>query len=215
MATPDQLNQPLQVARTGDKDLTPGMNELPKKEDNDHWNQCLSKVAEQRDSAAFEMIFNYYAPLIKAFALKAGGSNSQLAEELVQEVMIKIWRKACSFDASKASATTWIFTIVRNTRIDLLRKQQVVQSRLTTDDIWEIAEDAAKAPLLMLQQRRDKQFIQQSLDGLPINQREVLGKVYMEGLSHTEVSEQLDLPLGTVKSRVRLALKKLQVLVDR
>ncbi len=212
---PHHPNQPRQAGANVYTGLTPSMNELPRKEDNDQWNQCLIKVAEERDRAAFETIFNHYAPLIKAFALKAGASSSQLAEELVQEVMIKIWRKSSKFDSTKASASTWIFTIARNTRIDLLRKQQIIDSKLVTDDIWDMEEDVSKTPFLMLQQRRDKQFIQESLDELPINQREVLGKVYMEGLSHAEVSEQLGLPLGTVKSRIRLALKKLQVLVDR
>ena len=135
------------------------------------------------------------------------------ADELVQEVMIKVWQKAGGFNPHKAAASTWIYTIARNCRTDMFRRLQKFDTPLSADDIW--PDDVEDAPLVAVQQRRDAERIRAMMKELPHEQAQILAKVYMEGKSHSEVAEELDLPLGTVKSRVRLAMQKLQVMVEK
>jgi RNA polymerase sigma-70 factor (ECF subfamily) len=135
-----------------------------------------------------------------------------MAEDLVQEVMIKVWQKAAGFNPEKASATTWIYTVARNCRIDMLRRKSNTQHLpLENEDFWH--EPDEETPVSLLRQRRYEEHIKSSLSQLPREQDEILRKVYLEGKSYYEAFCELDLPLGTVKSRVRLALQKLQVLV--
>jgi len=178
----------------------------------DPWAPCLKRIAINRDREAFRQVFEHFSPMIRAFLLKGGGDWT-LAEEVTQEVMIKIWRKAASFNSSKASATTWIYTIARNTRIDFIRRNERAERKIDVEDIWHDAETAE--PLVDMQQRRAENQIRKAITTLPDEQAQVLYKAFMEGKSHNEVAEELGLPLGTVKSRIRLALSKLQVLVDR
>ena len=135
------------------------------------------------------------------------------ADELVQEVMIKVWQKAQGFDPQKAAASTWIYTIARNCRTDMYRRLQKFDTPLSADDIW--PDEVEEAPLVAVQQQRDADRVRELMQELPGEQAQILAKVYMEGKSHSEVAEELDLPLGTVKSRVRLAMQKLQLLVER
>lgn len=177
-----------------------------------HWNHHLMLVAEQRDREAFRELFNHFAPLIKSFFMAKFSSNSAVnsVEELVQEVMIKVWQKASSFDPQKAAASTWIFTLARNTRIDMLRRQKryANTSSLETEQIWE--DTTQVGPFQLLHRQRQTLDVQASLRHLPSEQATVIRKVYLEGKSHSEISEELGIPLGTVKSRVRLAQAKLQ-----
>jgi RNA polymerase sigma-70 factor (ECF subfamily) len=195
---------------------------------NEQWISCLEKVASDQDLAAFRMLFNHFSPLIKSFAFKVPSlqESESFGEELVQETMFKVWSKASTFDPSLASPGTWIFTIARNMRIDLLRKQarhavntvslhQADDSDddLDMEDIW-LEDDTADLFNQLVQMRSRKQ-IHESLKTLPKEQAEILRKVYLEDKSHAEVAHELSLPLGTVKSRVRLALSKLKLIVDR
>lgn len=179
----------------------------------DPWASCLEKIAEQRDRGAFRELFEHFSPLVRAFLLRSPGGDWSQAEEITQEVMVKIWRKAGSFNSRKASATTWIYTIARNTRVDFIRRRERKERRFHVDDLWH--ETEAAEPLVDLQQKRNERLIRQALTDLPDEQAQVLFKAFMEGKSHNEVATELDLPLGTVKSRIRLALAKLQVLIDR
>ncbi len=185
-----------------------------KSERNDDWSSLLSEVGSNRDRAAFIRLFKHFAPLIKGYSLSKtprdmGVENS---DELVQEVMLKVWQKAPYFDSRKAAASTWIYTIARNCRIDLLRRGAKHQNTgLEADDVWQPDED--NEPYSLLQHSRDHDSIKSCFRQLPVEQSHILTKVYMEGKSHSEVASELDLPLGTVKSRVRLALKKLQVML--
>lgn len=178
----------------------------------DNWSCLLVKVAKDRDEAAFGQLFKHFAPLIKGFCqTNMAFLVSEASEELVQEIMFKVWQKAADFDASRASASTWIFTITRNARIDYLRKHSkhdMMSQPLETDDIWD--EEADNQPFVYLQKNRQEQEVDGFLKSLPSEQSRCIQKVYMEGKSHTEIADELDLPLGTVKSRVRLGLKKLQ-----
>jgi len=184
----------------------------------DEWSVLLEKVANDRCQNSFSKLFDHFAPLIKGFCVSnISGINADNSDELVQEVLLKVWRKAESFDAKKSSASTWIFTVMRNTRIDYLRKHSKhtnnVVDGLEADDIWD--ETLDHQPFVYLQQSRDAQLARNHLSTLPVEQARCLRKVYLEGKSHSEISQELDLPLGTVKSRVRLGLKKLQAVSMR
>lgn len=181
----------------------------------DPWESALRKVAQSADRAAFQSLFEHFAPLIKAFLLKGIGSygDRSQAEEMAQEVMIKVWNKAASFNSSKASVNTWIFTIARNTRIDFIRRNNRADRRIDIEDIWHEAD--SPEPVIDLQRRRVESQIRTAMSTLPTEQAMVLEKAFMESKSHNEIAHELGLPLGTVKSRIRLALNKLQILIDR
>ena len=181
----------------------------------DQWTLLLIAVGEKRDRAAFAQLFKHFAPLLKSFAQASRheGWFPGLSEDLVQEVMIKVWQKAAGFNPEKASATTWIYTVARNCRIDMLRRKSNTQHLpLENEDFWHEADE--ETPVSLLRQRRSEDKLQNSLSQLPREQNEILRKVYLEGKSHAEASTELGLPLGTVKSRVRLALQKMQILVS-
>jgi RNA polymerase sigma-70 factor (ECF subfamily) len=180
----------------------------------DQWSLLLVRVGEERDRQAFAKLFSHFAPLLKSFAQASRheGWFPGLSEELVQEVMIKVWQKAGGYKPEKASATTWIYTVARNCRIDMLRRKSNTQHLpLENEDFWH--EPDEETPVSLLRQKRSEDRVQASLQQLPKEQDEILRKVYLEGKSHAEASEELGLPLGTVKSRVRLALQKMQILV--
>jgi RNA polymerase sigma-70 factor (ECF subfamily) len=174
------------------------------------WNACLKKVGETQDRAAFGLLFEHFSPRLKAFLLKAGSLNEESAEELVQETMIKVWRKSSSYSPAQASASTWIYTIARNTRVDWLRKQIREDSdALSADDIYD--DDEEGSPYSTLLQIRRNDHISELLKELPQEQSEVLGMMYLRGMSGQQISGALAVPLGTVKSRTRLALAKLKI----
>jgi RNA polymerase sigma-70 factor (ECF subfamily) len=179
------------------------------------WNEHLVNVGQTRNKASFHSLFTHFSPLIRNyFIAKYPSQHSyQMIEELVQEVMIKVWQKAAAYDATKAAASTWIFTLARNTRIDMLRRQNKYANTtsIETEDIWEDTTD--NGPYTFLSHKRDETRIRESLMQLPDEQATVIRKVYMEAKSHSEVADELKLPLGTVKSRVRLAQNKLQALL--
>lgn len=179
------------------------------------WEGELRKVAQTADRVAFKKLFEHFAPQIKAFLMKGIGSygDRSQAEEMTQEVMIKVWNKAASFNSAKASVNTWIFTIARNTRIDFIRRNGRADRRIDIEDIWHEAD--SPEPIIELQQRRVETQIRNAMSTLPAEQALVLEKAFMENKSHNEIAEELALPLGTVKSRIRLALSKLQILIDR
>ncbi|WP_228141628.1 sigma-70 family RNA polymerase sigma factor [Marinobacter sp. X15-166B] len=180
----------------------------------DHWSQLLRAVGKHQDRAAFHALFVHFGPKIKYYAL-ANGLTSH-ADELVQEVFVSIWRKGASYDWRKAAASTWIFTIVRNQRIDMLRKQQRTGAEVpvATDDLWQIPGTDEDDPTASLHRLMSERRVRASLSQLPEDQITVITKVYMEYKSHQQVAEELGIPLGTVKSRVRLALKKLRVILQ-
>ncbi|MBT8139337.1 MAG: sigma-70 family RNA polymerase sigma factor [Gammaproteobacteria bacterium] len=177
----------------------------------DDWAPLMKKIAEHSDRAAFEKLFAHFAPKIRSFCLmlKSQYTAPEMADELVQDVMLKVWLKAASFNPDKASVSTWIFTIARNCRTDYLRKLKRIDTPLTADDLWPMAEE--EAPYASLEQRRVESTIHGAIDTLPDEQASVLKQIYVHGKTHAEVSEANGIPLGTVKSRVRLALAKLRI----
>lgn len=180
----------------------------------DPWSQLLEKVGRTGDRQAYHALFEHFAPQIKYYAMANGLSSH--AEELVQEVFVSIWRRSCLYDWRKAAASTWIFTIARNQRIDMLRKMQRTSAEMPveTEDLWQIPGENEDEPVTSLHRLMSERRVRDSLQHLPEEQITVIAKVYMEHKSHQMVADELDIPLGTVKSRVRLALNKLKVILQ-
>ena len=176
---------------------------------------CIARIASHRDKAAFALMFDHYVPLVRAYSLAREPVANLIADELAQEVMIRVWLKAGSYNAQLSNINTWIFTLARNCRIDYLRRNGRFISDIDPTEIFNNIEDEGPGPFQLAHQNRLEDNIKSGLEKLPREQSEVLTKVYLEGKSHQQTSTELKLPLGTVKSRVRLALKKLQVLVKR
>jgi len=179
----------------------------------DEWSRCLVLIAEREDRDAFSRLFAHFAPLVKSFALSGSALAAAHADEIVQEVMLKVWQKAKVYNPRRASASTWIYTIARNYRTDLYRRLQKFDTPLSAEDIWE--EQVGEEPFVEVQQKRNETRVREMLAELPREQARILAMVYMEGKSHSEAANQLSLPLGTVKSRVRLAMRKLQIISER
>ena len=176
---------------------------------------CMRRVADIRDKNAFAELFDHYAPLLRAYSLAREPGAELVADELVQEVMIRVWLKADKYNHRLANLNTWIFTLARNCRIDYLRRNSRYVSEIDPTGWFNEIEDENPGPFQQAQTSRTEETIRAGLSSLPQEQSEILTKVYPEGKSHQQTSEELKLPLGTVKSRVRLALKKLEVLVVR
>lgn len=176
---------------------------------------CMNDVATKRDQEAFAQLFDHYVPLLQAYSLAREPGAMLVADELAQVVMVKIWDKAHTFDRKKASLNTWVYTLARNSRIDMLRRNSRYSTEIDPENLWSEVIDEDSDPFLAAQQKRAEQTIAKAFEHLPAEQREVLNKVYLEGKSHQESAEELKLPLGTVKSRIRLAIQKMQVLVGR
>ena len=179
----------------------------------DEWSECLVLVGKSNDRAAFTRFFRHFGPLIKAFALAGSSLSQSHADEIVQEVMLKVWQKADGFNPEKAAASTWIYTIARNCRTDMFRRLQKFDTPLAADDLSIELEE--EEPFAVLHSRRGADRVRELMSQLPPAQAQIFAMVYMEGKSHSEAAAELDLPLGTVKSRVRLAIQKLQVQIER
>ncbi len=172
----------------------------------DQMNDLLLQVARSSDRDAFNRLFEYFAPRIKSYLMKLGAA-ADLADDLAQEAMLKVWRKATLFDASKASASTWIFTIARNLRIDAARR--AARPALDPDDPAFTPENEPLADVQIDRAARDER-IRAAFSTLPPAQYEVVRLHFVEDLAHSEIAEHLNLPLGTVKSRLRLAFEKIR-----
>ena len=168
------------------------------------WSKDLELIKTNKSEAAFARLFYHFAPRVKAFLMKSG-ADVGMAEECAQEVMVTVWNKAHLFDPSRASASTWIFTIARNKKIDALRKQL----RPTPDDLgWGPEHEPDQEEMVGLQQETEK--LGQAIANLPDKQRVLVERAYYEEMSHNEIAEATGLPLGTIKSRIRLALERLR-----
>lgn len=173
----------------------------------------IQRVASDRDQQAFGNLFEHYAPLIRSYSLAREPGAYLVADDLVQEVLIKLWQKAHLYNSAKANANTWIFTLARNCRIDYLRRNGRYASEVDPEDLFANLEDETADPFEATQQRKAAQQVKAGMSQLPVEQSQVLSKVYMEGKTQQETANELNLPLGTVKSRVRLALQKLDVII--
>lgn len=171
----------------------------------------IDAVAREQDRNAFARLFGYFAPRVKSFLMRSGLTDSA-AEEVTQEVMIAVWRKASYFDPGKAGVSTWVFTIARNQRIDRLRR---TRSR-TADDLLDPSDETDLSPsgedLTIVTER--EQGVRAALANLPAEQATILNLSFFAEKPHAEIARELGIPLGTVKSRVRLALSRLRTLLD-
>lgn len=161
-------------------------------------------VRNGQDKAAFERLFEFFAPRIKSFVMR-GGASSEEAEDIVQDVMLRVWRKAYQFDPVHFGVSGWIYQIARNRQIDLIRKEKrPIPAELAFEP--DVQEDA----YAVLAMSQEIGRLRQALEQLESPQREVIERAFLGELSHTEIQELTDLPLGTIKSRIRLGLEKLR-----
>lgn len=168
------------------------------------WAALVIRVRDYQDKAAFAALFRHFAPRVKAFLMKSG-ADATLAEECAQDVMATLWQKAGLFDPSRASVATWVFTIARNRRIDALRKSR----RPEPEDLpWGPEPEPDQAEVLEAQQDTDR--LGAALAQLPEKQRALIERAFYGDLSHSEIAAETGLPLGTIKSRIRLALERLR-----
>lgn len=170
------------------------------------WAALVGAVAERRDRAAFTQLFDHFAPRLKGFLLRQGGDPA-LAEEIVQDTLSTLWRKADLFDPSKSSVSTWLYRIARNRRIDLARRDR--SDRIDPEDPVLHPPAQADADRVLDAQRREE-VLRVALESLPAEQLALVRLAFFEGLSHSEVAERTGQPLGTVKSRLRLAFTRLR-----
>lgn len=170
----------------------------------------LAKVAANKDRQAFAELFDHYAPRVKSFMMRKGASAEQ-AEDLVQETMIAVWSKAALYAPERGSVATWIFTIARNLRIDRLRRERSNQFT-DLDDYDAPSDDPAQDEALRRVQ--EDGAVARALAQIPPEQRELLMLSYVEDMPQSEIAARLQIPLGTVKSRMRLAYRRLKKLLE-
>lgn len=166
----------------------------------------IADVAQTRDREAFALLFSSFAPRIKAIMLASGASND-LAEDMMQEVMLTVWRKAALYSPGRGGLATWIFTIARNARIDRLRRQPV-QPYVDVETV-SVASDAPDAEASVIG-NQSAERVRKALDLLPDEQKVVIELAFLKYMPQSEIAAKLGLPIGTVKSRTRLAYKKLK-----
>lgn len=174
------------------------------------YDRLIEAVALNRDREAFARLFEHFAPRLKAWLIKSGASAAA-AEDFAQDTMLTVWRKADLFDGRKARASTWIFTIARNRRLDSLRRDK---RALPTPEIEPIPNDVPQ-PDALLVQAQDSQRVHQAMGKLKPQQIEILRLAYFAENPHSEIAQQLNLPLGTVKSRIRNAMIQLRSLLQQ
>ena len=168
------------------------------------WVSHMERIRDAQDKRAFAELFAHFAPRVKGFLMRSG-ADASLAEECAQEVMATVWLKAHMFDPARASVATWIFTVARNRKIDILRKER----RPEPDELpWGPEAEPEQEDVLALQQ--ESEILGKALKELPDAQRELIQKAYFGDLSHSEIAQATGLPLGTIKSRLRLALERLR-----
>ncbi|WP_224702140.1 sigma-70 family RNA polymerase sigma factor [Devosia aquimaris] len=178
--------------------------------DTDDLSGLLLRVAELRDKAALAALFSHFGPRIKSMMLKLGSSDA-VAEDLVQETFVSVWRKASMYSQQRGAASTWIFTIARNLRIDQLRRQ----SNKPYEDLDDL-DMASDAPLgsSLVEQNQIIERVTKALTSLPVEQQEVVRLSFIHDMPHAQIAETVGIPLGTVKSRLRLAYERLRPMLE-
>jgi len=175
-----------------------------------YFSDLIVKVAADRDKAAFIELFDHFAPRLKGYLMKQGADDA-VAEEVAQDVMVTLWRKASLFDPAKSSASTWLFRIARNRRIDRLRRQKTAEldpdePALQPTPLPDVADE--------MDARLREKRVRAALEQLPEEQRHVVRLAFFGGNSHSEIADLTGLPLGTVKSRIRLAFARLRQILE-
>jgi len=191
--------------------VTPTDDRMPTADELNAW---VRAVAESADRTAFAALFRHFAPRLKSFLVRSGSSEA-VAEDLAQEAMVQLWRRAASFDPARAQVSTWLYTIVRNLRIDQHRRQgglaEIEPESFDGDALGADADTEPEAQMLAAQRERG---IRRALAALPPEQAQVLRLSFYEERAHPAIAAALGIPLGTVKSRIRLAVAQLRRLLD-
>ena len=187
--------------------------ERPKEPALDPWAERIVRVSGLQDRTAFSELFNHFAPRVKAFMRRSGASDSQ-AEEIAQEAMLAVWRKAYLFNPAASGAATWIFTIARNLRIDAIRRETRGGAVRVDEVEAEYEMDETPRADVRLAAAQSEARLREAMASLPGEQRKVIEMSFFEEKAHSEIAEQLCIPLGTVKSRARLAMKRLRSLLE-
>lgn len=167
-------------------------------------------IAERGDREAFARLFRHFAPRVKAFLMR-GGLSPNAAEELAQETLLAVWRKAAYFDPARAAASTWIFTIARNLSIDLKRRERYIDTA-SSAILEEEADETSGETVLMTAEREAR--VRAALSKLSEEQAAIVRLSFFQDKPHAQIAQELGIPLGTAKSRVRLALSRLRTLLE-
>ncbi len=173
----------------------------------DSHSRLIRRIAEAADRQAFAVLFTYFAPRVKTYMRRLGAAD-RTAEDLAQETMLAVWRKAALFDPSRAAASTWIFTIARNLRFDAQRRSRPTEP-LPGEYDQVTADDRPAADALLALADRDER-LRLALHRLPATQAKLVQLAFFEDRPHREIERMLDMPLGTVKSRLRAAMHRLR-----
>jgi len=173
--------------------------------------QCrlLIAIATDRDRQAFALLFKHFAPRLKTFLMRSG-MLANIAEELAQETLLTVWHKASFFDPSRAGVSTWIFTIARNIRIDYQRRDR--RPKPVETDPSDEADAPPSGEHILMTAERDMR-VRKALHSLSEEQVKIIQLSFFHEKPHSEIARDLGIPLGTVKSRVRLAMNRLRVLL--
>ena len=166
----------------------------------------MEAIAANQSREAFSELFEFYAPRLKSYLLRLGTDDS-LAEELTQEAMVTVWRKAGQYDRKQASVSTWVFRIARNRRIDAHRRSNKPNLEPSEPSL---RPPEIQTPEILTDRSQQQKIVRTALDQLPPEQYELLHAAFYEGLSHSEIAKKFSLPLGTVKSRIRLSFNRLR-----
>jgi len=165
-------------------------------------------VRDQRDRAAFASLFDYFAPRLKGFFMRSGTTGAR-AEDIVQDVMLTVWRKADQFDPTKAQVSTWVYQIAKNRQIDILRKEARPLPEALKNDAAQVTDSDQSADQILAVEQEALQ-LKKAIAKLGDEQREMIEKAYLGELTHQDIKAQTGLPLGTIKSRIRLGLERLR-----
>lgn len=176
------------------------------------WADLIGRVASRGDREAFKRLFEHFAPRVKGFMLKAGCSENE-AEEIAQDTLIAVWRKAGQFDPTTTGVAAWIFTIARNLRIDSVRRAARSRQTIQDAELADTADPAESAEIVILRVE-DAARVKSAIERLPAEQSRVIRLSFIEERPHPEIAGLLGIPLGTVKSRIRLAMSRLRDLLD-
>ena len=176
------------------------------------WAELIGRVAAHGDRDAFKLLFEHFAPRVKGLLMKIG-TDADTAEEIAQSTLLAVWRKAAQFDPSSGGAAAWIFTIARNLRIDAARRA-VRQARADQPGLIDDADEIVDSPEILMTRGEDVSRVAAALLRLSEEQSRVVRMSFIEERPHAEIAESLGIPLGTVKSRIRLAMSRLRDLLD-
>lgn len=176
----------------------------------DDWARLIAAIARDGDRDAFAKVFGHFAPRLHAYLLRLGTAPN-VADELVQETMLRVWRKAGRFTPESGAASTWIFVIARNLRVDRLRRERSERGDTPDPTDWPDAAPGGEAELLAVERH---ERLRKALGALPEEQAKILRLSFFEDRPHAEIAQTLGVPLGTVKSRTRLAVSRLRALLD-